>query len=131
MFTLEQMKTAHAKVKTGKDFPKYIREIKGYGLKRYVFSVIDGSTTYYGENGHEVASKGMYAPKAIAEKASPDGLRHTIAVHQQGATTFLEFCEEVATEGVKQWVIDTDRMLCTYEDMEGKEMVAEPIPEAL
>lgn len=31
MFTVEQIETAHAKVKSGADFPNYIKEIKELG----------------------------------------------------------------------------------------------------
>lgn len=33
MFTVEQIETAHDKVKTGADFPNYIQEIKQMGVK--------------------------------------------------------------------------------------------------
>ena len=32
MFTVSQIKEAHSKVKSGADFPKYIQEIKGFGV---------------------------------------------------------------------------------------------------
>ena len=44
MFTVQQMKAAHAKVKTGADFPGYVKEIKQLGLIHYDFMVKDGST---------------------------------------------------------------------------------------
>lgn len=129
MFTLQQMKAAHAKVKSGADFPHYIQEIKSYGLKRYTFDVIDGKVTYYGESEYQVAAPAIYEPKTINPIASPDGLRNIISIHQQGKTDFTTFCEQAAAAGVKQWVIDTDRMLCIYNDIVGNEMVAEPIPQ--
>jgi uncharacterized protein YbcV (DUF1398 family) len=130
MFTLQQMKAAHAKVKSGADFPRYIQEIKALGLKRYTYNVTNGTITYYGENGHVVSAPAIYAPKAINQVAAPDELRHIILIHQQGETDFPTFCAQAAEAGVKQWVIDTERMLCTYEDNEGREMVLEPIPDA-
>jgi uncharacterized protein YbcV (DUF1398 family) len=130
MFTLQQIKAAHAKVKSGADFPRYIQEIKALCLKRYVFSVGDGSAIYYGEKECQVVSPAIYIPKTINPESLPDQLRHTIAIHQQGQTDFLTFCTQAAEAGVKQWVIDTERMLCVYQDTDGKEMVAEPIPGA-
>jgi len=130
MFTLQQIKTAHSKVRSGADFPGYIHEIRGYGLKRYIFSVIDGSTIYYGENGYEVAAAAIYEPKTIHSEPSPGTLRQNIAIHQQGQTDFFTFCDQAANAGVRQWIIDTTRMLCIYEDSEGRQMVAEPIPDA-
>jgi Protein of unknown function (DUF1398) len=35
MFKVEQIKAAHGKVKSGADFPSYIREIKVLGVTSY------------------------------------------------------------------------------------------------
>lgn len=35
MFTVEQIKAAHSKVKSGADFPAYIQEIKSLGVTHY------------------------------------------------------------------------------------------------
>ncbi|NCD71476.1 DUF1398 domain-containing protein [Mucilaginibacter agri] len=130
MFTLQQLKAAHAKVKTGADFPAYIQEIKALGLVTYEFIVKDGSTVYYGADNYHVASPAIYEPLTINTTASPDALKHTIAIHQQGQTDFMTFCKEAANAGVEKWVIDTVAMLCTYRDLGGNVMVAEPIPQA-
>ncbi len=87
MFTLQQVKTAHAKVKSGADFPRYIAEIKALDLERYIFSVVDGSTTYYGANGYEVASPAIYPAKTINVSASPETLRQNIATTSRGKRT--------------------------------------------
>jgi uncharacterized protein YbcV (DUF1398 family) len=129
MFTEQQIKEAHGRVKTGADFPSYIHEIKKLGLMRYEYLVHDGTTVYYGENGHEVKSAARYEPLAIAPVSSASVLRHTIEIHQQGQTDFLTFCHQAAETGVEKWVIDTKRMMCTYYDLKGDEMVAEPIPQ--
>lgn len=129
MFTLQQSKAAHAKVKNGADFPAYIQEIKSFGLKSYVYSVIDGTIIYYGADGYKIAAPAIYEPKKINHHVSPNELHHSIAIHQQGQTDFFTFCEQVAGSGVMQWVIDTERMVCIYEDMNSKEIAREPIPD--
>ncbi len=129
MFTEQQFKAAHSKVKTGADFPGYIQEIKSLGLIRYEYWVSDGTTIYYGENSHEVKSVAKYQPLTIATVSSAATLRHNIAIHQKGETDFLTFCGQAADAGVEKWVIDTEKMLCTYYDLQGNEMVAEPIPQ--
>lgn len=35
MFTIHQIKEAHAKVKTGADFPSYIQDLTALGIERY------------------------------------------------------------------------------------------------
>lgn len=129
MFTEQQLKAAHAKVKTGADFPKYIQEITQLGLVMYEFMVADGSTIYYGDNGHRVASAAKYQPLSIAVKPSAEKLKHAIAIHQKGQTDFMTFCNQAANAGVEKWEINTPKMLCIYYDLEGNELVAEPIPD--
>lgn len=129
MFTLHQLKAAHAKVKTGADFPRYIQDIKDLGLLTYEFMVKDGSIVYYGAQGHRVTADAIYKPLTIHLEARPAALQHAISIHQQGQTNFLTFCGQAAEAGVEKWVIDTQQMLCSYLDLAGNLMVAEPIPQ--
>ena len=129
MFNLKQLKAAHAKVKTGADFPNYIQEIKRLGLVTYDFMVSDGSITYRGEQGHKIITGAIYDPIIINPQASPGLLQQTIHIHQQGQTDFLAFCHQAAGAGAEKWVIDTQQMLCSYLDLAGNLMLAEPIPQ--
>lgn len=43
-FTIENIKAEHQKVKTGADFPQYIRAIKDLGVSHYTAYVADGNT---------------------------------------------------------------------------------------
>ncbi len=45
MFTVEQIKTAHSKVKSGADFPAYIQDINKLGVASYETFVTDGHTS--------------------------------------------------------------------------------------
>ncbi len=127
MFTLQQMKAAHAKVKSGADFPAYVREIKQLGLVHYDFMVRDGRTVYHGTNAFQISSNSIYAEKTISDKPSPAVVRQIIAEHQQGKSDFLTFCSLVADAGVEKWVVNTQAMLCSYYDLSGNSMVMEPI----
>jgi len=122
------MKAAHAKVKNGADFPAYVQEIKKMGLLHYDYFVKDGQTVYYGINGFNISSDPIYAEKAIAIQASSIAIKQIIAEHQQGKTDFLTFCQLVADAGVVKWIVDTETMLCSYFDLAGNSVVAEPIP---
>ena len=131
MFTLEQLVSAHAKVKSGKDFPMYVQEIKGLGLAYYDFFVTDGHSEYVASSGEMIASLATYTSKAIASTPKADALRHTIAIHQQGQTDFETFCQQAADAGVHYWRTDAVNLACIYVDMAGNEVVNEPIPDAL
>jgi uncharacterized protein YbcV (DUF1398 family) len=129
MFTLQQLKAAHAKVQTGADFPRYIQEIKALGLMTYDYMVQNGVTVYHGAVGHTITADAMYPELTINAHPSAEALRHAIRIHQQGQTDFLTFCEQAADAGVERWVIDTQNMLCSYLDAQGHLLVAEPISE--
>jgi uncharacterized protein YbcV (DUF1398 family) len=129
-FTLEQLKAAHVKVKTGADFPKYIHEIKALGLIIYEYEVSTGATIYFGADDYTVRSEGWYSePITIHHTGNAVAVEESIRKHQQGGSDFLTFCREVAAAGVASWQIDTPNMVCRYRDLEGNELVAEPIPE--
>ncbi|MGN6396665.1 MAG: DUF1398 domain-containing protein [Mucilaginibacter sp.] len=130
MFTLQQMKAAHAKVKSGKDFPEYVKEIKQLGLVHYDFMAKDGRTVYHGRNGFQVSSDPVYPERPISLHPEPAALCKIITEHQQGKSDFLTFCQLVADAGVEKWVVDTEAMLCSYYDLNGNTIVAEPIPDS-
>lgn len=131
MFTLEQLAAAHAKVKTGKDFPRYVQDIKHLGLAYYDFFVTDGHVEYVASSGEMVVAPATYARKTIATTPKADALRHIISIHQQGQTDFETFCQQAADAGVHYWRTDAVNLACIYVDMAGQDMVNEPIPDAL
>ncbi|TWW01627.1 DUF1398 domain-containing protein, partial [Chitinophaga pinensis] len=119
------IKAAHARVKTGADFPRYIQEIKALGLRRYEYFVTDGNTVYYGDNGHQVQSLPIYEEKAINTMLC-NSFKTYDYYSSTGQTAFLTFCQQAADAGVEKWVIDTERMVCTYLDRKGGILVEDP-----
>ncbi|MFE2862997.1 MULTISPECIES: DUF1398 family protein [Sphingobacterium] len=65
-------------------------------MENYNYSVTDGTVTYYGESGYQIAAPAVYEPKPINPDASPEKLRYIIAIHQKGQTDFSTFCEQAA-----------------------------------
>ena len=60
MFTIEQIKEAHAKVQSGADFPNYIQDLIILGVKGYDTCCHNGNVEYYGVNNYKVASNENY-----------------------------------------------------------------------
>ena len=129
MFTLEQIKTAHSKVKSGADFPSYIQEMKSLGIKSYQHFVSDGHIEYYGDNDFTLLADAKWQPMEIAEKSSIQMLKHYLSIHQQGQTDYINFCKQAAESGVEKWIVDINKMTCAYYDQTGKQMLIEIIPE--
>ena len=128
MFTVEQIKTAHSKVKSGADFPAYIQEIKALGVTHYEAYVTDGHIDYHGANDYIAKVPAKYGPLVIADIVKDDEFKAELVAHQQGKTDFLTFVKMCATFGIEKWAICMDKMTCTYYDKKGNEILVEAIP---
>lgn len=129
MFTLEQISTAHSKVKSGADFPAYIKEIKALGVTHYETYVSDGHIDYHGANHYTVVVPPKYEALAIADTPAAEEFKAGLTAHQQGKTDFLTFIRMCATVGIDKWAICMDKMTCTYFDKSGNHILEEQIPE--
>lgn len=128
MFTVEQIKAAHSKVKSGADFPAYIQELKELGVTYYEAFVADGHTDYYGANGYKITSPAKYDALAVAATLDAAQFKHDLKAHQNGKTDYLTFCRDTAKAGVVKWTVNLDKMTCTYYDRSGGEVLVEVIP---
>lgn len=130
MFTIEQIKEAHAKVKSGADFPNYIRDLIILGVKGYDTFVHDGHVEYYGVNNYTVISDEKYDPPIeITKTANKERFIEFLVMHQDGQTDYLTFCNHSAQCGIAKWRVDIIEMTCTYFDLEGNEILIEKIPD--
>lgn len=129
MFTVEQIKSAHNNVKSGADFPAYIKKIKSLGVTHYEAYVTDGHIDYHNANDCTVKVPAKYDPLAIAEAAKNNEFKAELIAHQEGTTDFLTFIKMCAAFGVEKWAICMDKMTCTYYDKAGKEILVEQIPQ--
>jgi uncharacterized protein YbcV (DUF1398 family) len=128
MFTADQIKAEHAKVKSGADFPRYVQTLISLGVSHYTFQVADGSCTFHGHNGYEAKWPPKYDELSIAPTAKAEMLSNSIAIHQQGKTDFLTFCRQAAEAGVAQWTTDLKAMQVIYKGANKTTILAEPIP---
>ncbi|MDN3692582.1 DUF1398 family protein [Chryseobacterium tructae] len=127
-FTIEDIKTEHQKVKSGADFPQYIKAIKNLGVSHYTTYVDDGNTAYF-DNDNESAQTGRkYDKLAIAENVNLDGFKTRLKLHQQGGTDYMTFCKDCAENGIEGWVMDLNAMTCSYFDKDRKNILVEQIP---
>ncbi len=129
MFTLDQIKAAHSKVKSGKDFPTYIAEIKQLGVLSYTTYVVDSHTEYSGAGNFRISSDAKYDALIISDKSSSEQFLNDLKTHQQGKTDYFTFCKDCAKSGVEKWVADLSNMTCTYFDKTGNEVLVEKIPQ--
>lgn len=129
MFTVEKIKAAHSKVKSGADFPSYIKEIKDLGVTHYEAYVTDGHIDYFGANNCTAKVPAKYDPLSIADTSRDEAFKAELLAHQQGKTDFLTFIKRCATYGIERWAICIDRMTCTYYDKAGNEILVEQIPQ--
>jgi len=130
MFTIEQIRETHSRVRTGADFPVYIQAMKKLGVQSYEHFVTDGHIIYYGVSDFILSAPPKWDSVPIAPQGQKDKLEREIKIHQEGKTDYLTFCRHSAVAGVEKWVVDMQNMMCTYFDRAGGEMMGEPIPKA-
>jgi uncharacterized protein YbcV (DUF1398 family) len=129
MFTVEQIKAVHSKVKSGADFPLYIQDVKKLGVTYYETYVTDGHTDYYGENDYKTTSPSKYEPLTIASECNKVQFKGDLKEHQQGKTDYPTFIAMSAKWGIEKWVVSMDKMTCAYYDKAGNEILVEQIPQ--
>ena len=128
MFTIDQIKAEHQKVKTGADFPKYIQSIKSLGVSHYTCFVSDGNTAYFNKEEQSASTVAKYDILNISDSPDLEKFISRLKLHQQGGTDYLTFCKDCADNGVEGWTVDLTAMTCTYFDKTGSNILTEQIP---
>ncbi|PWN67570.1 DUF1398 domain-containing protein [Chryseobacterium oncorhynchi] len=127
-FTINDIKSAHQKVKSGADFPQYIKEIKGLGVSHYTTYVDNGNTEYFDADNQSAQTGSKYDTLIISEKVNLDNFKTRLKLHQQGGTDYMTFCNDCVENGVEGWVMNLDVMTCTYFDKGRNDILIEQIP---
>jgi len=70
MFTIEQLKSAHSKVKSGADFPNYVQDLLKLGVTYYETYVADGHTDYFGKQDYKISTEEKYDKLIIADNSN-------------------------------------------------------------
>lgn len=128
MFSIEQIRAAHANMKSGADFPDYVQELIQLGVTSYDYYVSDGHAVYFGKNEFSLTSEAQYSLLSIAVDSDKHKLEQALRIHQQGQTDYLTFCSQAAEAGVGKWTVDMEKMTCEYFDIQGDLLVKEKIP---
>jgi uncharacterized protein YbcV (DUF1398 family) len=129
MFTIDEIKTAHNKVKSGTDFPNYIQELKKLGVRKYETFVTDGHTDYIGLEGNKITSGSKYSKLTVQNQSKATQFITNLKSHQKGETDYPTFCNDCANAGIEKWIADLDKMTCTYFSSTGEEILIEQIPQ--
>ena len=128
MFTLEQIREAHTKVKHGGDFPAYVQFFKSIGVRTNTLRVVNGVSEYTGDNGYRIQSEAKYEPIAVNDTVNARQFAVDLKNHQMGGSDFKTFIAQAAASGVHHWTTDTTDMTVTYVDTQGNPILVEHIP---
>jgi len=129
MFTIEIIEQAHEKVKSGADFPKYIKELNKIGVVAFETWVKDSHTKYFGKNDYKISSQPKYSELKISDITNKENFLHNLKIHQSGETNYFTFCKHCAETGIEKWIVRFETMTCTYYDKKGNEILVEKIPQ--
>lgn len=127
MFTIDQIKEAHARVRTAADFPQYVKELKKLGVTSYTTYVGNGHTDYNGIN-YSLQLRQRNEVLDVSDKSDVEKFRFFLKEHQDGRIDYSAFCKQSAKAGVERWTVDMEAMTCTYYNKSGVEMLVEKIP---
>ena len=105
MFTIDQIKAAHLKVKSGADFPIYVQDLIRLGVTYYETYVSDGHTDYSGKDDYKTSSPAKYGLLEIEGQGNIEQFKFDLKVHQQGKTDYATFCKDCAKSGVEKWAV--------------------------
>ncbi|MNF56781.1 hypothetical protein D3C84_382820 [compost metagenome] len=128
MFTIAQIKEAHSRVKSGADFPAYIKDLITLGVKGYDTFVNDGHVEYFGADNYRVVATETYNTITVAPAANKERFIEFLVMHQDGQTDYLTFCNHAGQCGIAKWSVNIIEMTCTYFDQSGAEILIEKIP---
>jgi uncharacterized protein YbcV (DUF1398 family) len=128
MFTLEQIKEAYEKVKTGNDFPHYIKALIDLGITGYDTLITDSRVIYFDDANNQVSTDKKYDDLSIALTTNKELFIEFLLMHQSGQTDYFTFCQQAAQCGIATWRIDIVAMSCTYLNAKGEPIVIEKIP---
>jgi uncharacterized protein YbcV (DUF1398 family) len=128
MFTIEQIRKAHSKVKSGADFPIFINEIKELGVTYYNTYVLDGHIDYYGINDYKVIATSRYQPLIITDYFNQEKFRTELKRDQDGETNYETFIKMCADCGIERWRVNINDLNCTYFNRAGNIVLEELIP---
>jgi len=128
IFTLEQIHEAHAKIKSGADFPYYVQDLIVLGVQKYDIFVHDGHGEYFGSDTDALVSPPKYHTLTVADMSDAMSFVERLQAHQKGQTDYMAFCQDAANAGVEKWTVDTEAMTCTYYNKSGNVMLEEEIP---
>ena len=130
MFTIAEIKAAHAKVKSGADFPAYIKDLKSLGVTGYTTYVSDGHTVFHGTDETHITSEAKYGTLHINAQTNAEKFKERLKAHQMGQTDYPTFCNDCAVTGIEKWVVDITGMTCIYYDKANNKILTEQIPQA-
>ena len=128
MFTIEQIKEAHSRVKSGSDFPNYIQDLINLGVLGYETFTNDGHVNYFGINNFSVATTKNYDEITVASTPNKERFIEFLVMHQDGQTDYLTFCNHAAQCGIAKWSVNIIEMTCTYFDASNESILIEKIP---
>lgn len=129
MFTIDQIKEAHSRVKSGADFPVYIQELIALGVQGYETFVNDGHVEYFGADNFRATANETYETITVAPFANKERFIEFLVMHQDGETDYLTFCNHAGQCGIAKWAVDIIEMTCTYFDQSDSAILIEKIPD--
>ena len=127
MFTLAQIDDIHQRLGKQHTLPQYLQALNAIGVVKCESFLADGHTEYFGTDSQKLVSPPVHQRLRIAGKSSREDLLIHLDLHQQGKTSYLEMSQGLASAGVEKWTFDTGKMIISWYDKAGNELLGEAV----
>jgi uncharacterized protein YbcV (DUF1398 family) len=127
MFTLEQIHELHDRLGNAETLNIYLQALNAIGVDTFDSFITDGHSEFFGKDGQKVVSPPAHETLPVANTSNREKFMEHLDQHLQRKTSYLEMSKGLAESGVAKWTFDTHRMMATYYDKAGNEMLAEEV----
>ncbi|MGE4350099.1 MAG: DUF1398 family protein [Candidatus Berkiella sp.] len=112
-------------------YPKTFNALKKMGTESYKVSFINSyKANYVGTFGTiQESAPAEYHAMHASEFFNGSAIKTAIVEHGQGKTSYIEFLEEIAAQGVSHYIVDMFNRTVTYFNKDESHAHVEAVPE--
>lgn len=110
-------------------FPEVVKALVEIGVERYYADLQRSERTYFMPNGESLVTHAHRVERVPASSLDGAGIDAALRRIQRGATTYQQFCEEIAAAGCVGYVVSLAGRRVVYFGRTGETFV-EPFPGA-
>jgi uncharacterized protein YbcV (DUF1398 family) len=102
--------------------------LKNIGVILYEVFVIDWQSSYFWRNNFSILAKPKYEKLEINSLVNKEDFMKYLKIHQNWWSDYMTFCIEASKTGISKWVMDLEKLTCSYVDFVWNMVLVEKVP---